>query len=353
MPTVLMTGSFEQADPGRATVLRAMRGALPDWKAVAPGEPAGRDWQARAAALRCDATVLTGCVFEPGPGTWRQGPSGAAALAGAVALGRPLALVGISTAPIRGRLRRRLARLAAGRSGLLILRDAASARAMAAAGVPEPFRIGADPAWAALDADGAGATERPRSLRADRVLVVLCGATARLGSHLVAALGPLARAGLAIDLLPWRAGDARERRLADEVAAGIGAGARALAPAPDLHAVRARMDGARLVLGFRHHALAAAASAGVPFVALGHEPGLEALAHQLGQRAVSLAAPPARLTAELRAAAEAATVPGEAVRERIDAARESLRLLRLVLSDGRAARPQEIEGLPLEPAPGL
>jgi polysaccharide pyruvyl transferase WcaK-like protein len=355
MPTALMTGSFERADPGRETVLRAMWRALPGWKAVVPSEVPARVHPLRArlagarSTLRFDATVVTGGVFEAAGAAVSPPPPGpleSAATTATLALGRPSALVGISAPPIRGRAHRALARALARRSGLLILRDTASARALAEAGVPGPFRIGADPAWAAIGEPAAAPT-------ADRVTVVLCPAAVTMVAELVEALAPLAQAGLEIDLLPWRGQPAeRGRDFVSAIAAALGASARVLARPRDLAEVREAVSGSRLVVGFRHHALVAAAAAGAPFVAVGREPGLEPLAAELGQAAVGVPSRGRDLGVVFAAAIESEPPAAATVRERIDRARHGLRLLSLVLSGGRAAVPHEIEGLPLEPAPG-
>jgi polysaccharide pyruvyl transferase WcaK-like protein len=370
MPTALLTGSFEQPDPGRQAVLAALRGALGDWETVTPagddarlrgGGPRGgaaRRGRARAAlagtrnALRADATVLTGAVFElPADGARapRSASMSSALTAMTQTLRRPAALLGVSVAPIR-RLRRRAAtRMIARRCGLLVLRDSESAEALAAAGVPPPFRIGADPAWAAL-AD----RRQPGAAARDRVVVVLCSEAIGLERHLAEALGPLAGAGLEIALLPWREGlpGAAGEGLVPALARALDGDAEILDAATDLAEVRDALSGSRLALGFRHHALVAAAAAGVPFVALGHEPGLRDLARGLDQRAVPVGAPPTELRAVLSGSLERPAPKLEAVRARRASAQEGLRLLRLVLSEGGSDDVRDLDGLPLEPAPG-
>lgn len=355
MPRALITGSFEQADPGCATVLHAVRRALPEWSTtVGERRRPGRLREAVSSPRtqrRFDATVVTGSLFGPA-GTPAippaAGPFGAGAAMARLAVGGPTALVGVSAASVRGGARRALARALARRSELLVLRDSESARALAEAGVSPPFRIGADSAWAAMDApDGSG--------RGDRIVVVLCRTALGSGSRLIAALAPLRRAGLEVELLPWGEAPRPGRRagLVESLAAGLGPSCRLLEPPRDLAAASQRLAGAGVVVGFRHHALVAATAAGVPLVAVGDEPGLGALARGLGQAAVGRQAPPEELSAAVLTGLDREPASANAVRERIDSAVEGLRLLRLVLSDGRGVDPREIEGLRLEPVPGL
>jgi polysaccharide pyruvyl transferase WcaK-like protein len=108
---------------------------------------------------------------------------------------------------------------------------------------------------------------------------------------------------------------------------------------------------ARLVVGLRFHALVAAAAAGRPFVAYAHEPKLAAAARRLGQPAIDPAGGADELAAVLLSAANRPAAPAlSAVRAEIARAEETMRLLRLVLSDGRTGEPEEIGTLPLEPA---
>jgi polysaccharide pyruvyl transferase WcaK-like protein len=370
MPTALLTGSFEQPDPGRQAVLAALRGALGDWETVIPagdearirgGGPQGgarRRGRARAAlastrkALRADATVLTGAVFELPADAARTPRSASMSSALTVAtqtLRRPSALLGVSVAPIRSLGSRAATRLIARRCGLLVLRDSESAEALVAAGVPAPFRIGADPAWAALSD-----RPEPRADARDRVVVVLCSEAIGLERHLAEALAPLAGAGLEIELLPWREGlpGCGGEGLVPAIARALDGAATVLDAAVDLAGVRDALSGARLALGFRHHALVAAAAAGVPFVALGHEPGLRDLARGLEQRAVPVGAPPTELSAVLSSSLDRAAPTLDAVQARTSSAEEGLRLLRLLLSQGGSEDVRDLDGLPLEPTPG-
>jgi polysaccharide pyruvyl transferase WcaK-like protein len=370
MPTALLAGSFEQPDPGRQAVLAALRRSLGDWETVTPagddarvrgGGPRGRaarSGRTRAAlastrnALRADATVLTGAVFElpaDAARTPRSASMSSALTAATQTLRRPAALLGVSVAPLRSLRRRAAARLIARRCGLLVVRDSESAEALAAAGVPAPFRIGADPAWAAI-----GDGPESRADARDRVVVVLCSEAIGLERHLAEALAPLARAGLEIELLPWREGlpGSGGGGLVPELVRALDGAAAVLDAAADLAGVRRTLAGSRLALGFRHHALVAAAAAGVPFVALGHEPGLRDLARGLEQRAVPVAAPPLELGAALTGALDGPAPPPEAVRARRDSAEEGLRLLRLLLSEGDSEDVRDLDGLPLEPPPG-
>jgi polysaccharide pyruvyl transferase WcaK-like protein len=104
-------------------------------------------------------------------------------------------------------------------------------------------------------------------------------------------------------------------------------------------------------VGLRFHALVAAAAAGRPFVAYAHEPKLAAVARRLGQPAVTPWQGGDALGAVLLSAANRPTAPSmSAVRAEVARAEESLRLMRLVLSDGEAGEPESIGTLPLQPA---
>src|SRR5690606_37993721 len=120
------------------------------------------------------------------------------------------------------------------------------------------------------------------------------------------------------------------------VNARLGSTARIDVPPADLGEARASMAAAGLVVAQRFHALVAAAAAGVPAIAYAHEPKLTGLARRLGQPALVPGDDPARLGAQIVAAA-AAGRPARpaAVRAQVAAAEEGFRLLRLVLAGGR------------------
>lgn len=97
--------------------------------------------------------------------------------------------------------------------------------------------------------------------------------------------------------------------------------------------------------------LVAAALAGVPFVAIECEPRTAALARRLGQCGVApWATEHAVAAAGARAAQEPPAAPA-AVRREIEAARRSLTLLRLLLSEGTSEPAGAVTGLDLHPEP--
>jgi len=135
------------------------------------------------------------------------------------------------------------------------------------------------------------------------------------------------------------------------VNARLGSTARIDVPPADLGEARASMAEAGLVVAQRFHALVAAAAAGVPAIAYAPEPKLTGLARRLGQPALVPGDDPARLGAQIVAAA-AAGRPARpaAVRAQVAAAEEGFRLLRLVLAGGRTDEADAIGSLPLRPA---
>jgi polysaccharide pyruvyl transferase WcaK-like protein len=335
MPSALVAGSVEPGDPGGAAAIEAMRRSLPEWDVTMAGGGDGTALAGVRATLRADATILTGGVFGA--------PESAL-------LRWPRAMLGVSAGAIRGARARAFTRMLVRRVGLMVLRDEESADALAAAGAQPPFRVGADPAWAEVGEPETGAP----SAAADGIAVAT-EPRARDGfpERLALALAPMARAGMSVRLLPWCL-PGHERPALDtarDAARLIEGGAEVVEPPRNLHDARRALEGSQAVLGFRHHALVAAAGAGVPFVAAGGEPGIAALARRLGQVAVGPDASAPELTAAFSAALGRPAPGAAAVRAQIDSANEGLRLLRLLLSGGRSEDADQVTGLPLEPAP--
>lgn len=373
MPTALLAGAFGQRNPGDDALLEAFARALPEWDVVAtvgahalPDDGAARVVSsaqphrvARAAAM-ADAVVFAGgTVFKPLRRESRRPALDllrrALALAyGAKALGKPLALVGVGAAPIASREGRLLARRLVKQADLLVLRDEESAEVLAQTGAQAPFRIGADAVWTLLDAPPAGGASRGTG----PVHVALSheAGSAGLADDLAAALVPVLAAGHPVALQPWQIGGrARpdDLDLAHAVNARLGGAAELLLPPVDLLAARALFARARLVVGLRFHALLAAAAAGTRFVAVAHEPKLGAVARRLGQPAVALAGKESEVralsTAVLTALRDGAAPRAAAVRAEIARSEQGLRLLRVLLSRGRADEADTIGTLPLGP----
>lgn len=367
MPTAVLAGAFGQRNPGDEALLDAFIEAIPDWDVIATAAvpPHGRETEtvpsddpARVAraVTRADAVVFAGgTVFkELGPRT-RRAPldllqKGAALAYGAKALGKRLAMVGVGAAPIRPGRGQRLARSLIRQADLLVLRDEESADVLAEMGAPTPFRIGADPAWTLVE-------QQPEPLGSrDLVIVALSSEIGNdsLADELAAALVPVLAQGHRVALQPWQVGGPvrpDDLDMARTVSARLGGTAEILLPPADLNdAIRLFAD-ARLVVGLRFHAVVAAAAAGRPFVAYAHEPKLAAAARRLGQPAVDPAAGGDELAAVLLSAANRPAAPAiSAVRAEIARAEETMRLLRLVLSDGQNGEPETIGTLPLQPA---
>jgi polysaccharide pyruvyl transferase WcaK-like protein len=358
MPTALLAGSFEPADPGWQAALAAIRRALPSWDVIA-SQPGGRlaengNGASRGAvarlreAMRADAAILIGDLFANDGGVAARPES---SLAGALALssamqirGRPRAVIGASASPLLSSSSRAIARLVVRNATLLILRDAESAAALAAAGAPTPFRIGADPAW------GEVAVPRFEQATGGTVTVVISDA-GELAEWLAMGLSPLVAEGVRIRLLPWtpRESDVGSVRA---IGARIEGGAEIAQPPADLDAAIRALAGSEVAIGLGYYSLVAAGAAGVRFVGLDREPGTAGLARRFDQRPLAPVADAAELTAAVRAAITGPRPSEDAVRAEIESAAECLRLLRLLLSGGRSEDMSELEGLPLEPVPG-
>jgi len=397
--SVFLAGAFGQGNPGDEALLAAFARALPDHRALAASaDPAataaehgiaavGRDdvsTVGREIALADAVVVAGGTIFKTLHPSSGRAPLSllrrTAALAAATrALRKPLALVGVGAAPLRGRGARVLARSIVRAADLLVLRDEESAGHLADVGAPTPVRVGADPAWTLLpDAPEALATTAaPATVAAHEESNVLMRSTAgghapvplaaarngdgrpvvvalshlaggpELADRLAAGLAPVVDAGVSVRLDPWQPdGDAG---LAAAVATRLD-GRIDLAPPPrDLLAARDGMAGARLVLAQRFHAIVAAAAAGAPVLAVAHEPKLAGLARRLEQPAVAADAPPATLASAVLGALDGPAAPPAAVRRERVHAEDGFRLLRVLLARGRSHEAVDVDGLPLRP----
>jgi polysaccharide pyruvyl transferase WcaK-like protein len=256
--------------------------------------------------------------------------------------------VGVSAEALHGRRERlrvgALVRLA----DLLVLRDPAAAHVLSAAGAPGPFRVGADPAWVALEGAPAGRAER------DGVLVVLdARAAEQRPAELAAALDMIAARGLRVRLAPWRVSHygADDIDLARSVAARLGARARVLLPPADMREAAEEAARAQVVVTMRLHGLIVAAGVATPTVVLDARPEARDLARRLGQRHLAADVPPEAVAAAVLDVAGGPGPDPAAIRAEQTAARESFRLVRLLLDGGRSDEDHEVSALPLEPAP--
>jgi polysaccharide pyruvyl transferase WcaK-like protein len=259
------------------------------------------------------------------------------------AMRKPLALVGVGAGALPGRSARSLTRSIVRRADLLVLRDEDSARVLADAGAPPPFRVGADAAWTTLDAPA-----QP-SAQGDAVIVALSrlAGGAGLARRLALVLAPAARAGLRVRLQPWQL--PWDRDLARSVAASVDADVEIVPPPADLADARNLFAGARLVVALRFHALMAAAAAGTPAVAVAHEPKLSGLGRRLGYTVVEPTGPPEPLGQAILAAADRPPASAEAIAVERARAEQGMALLRVVLSGGRSDESAAVEGLDLVP----
>ena len=378
--TVFLAGAFGQGNPGDEALLSAFSRALGHLDPVASTcDPRGTEAAHGVTAVerddvprvgreiaRADAVVVAGgTIFKTlHPSSGRPPLSllrRTAALATLTrALRKPLALVGVGAAPIQGRPARRLTRSIVRSADLLILRDEESATHLADAGAPTPIRVGADAAWtlvpdpavkeAPVGAGGRAPVSFNGSGDEHGVVVALSHLAGGpdLAERLAAGLAPVVDSDVPVRLDPWQPdGDAE---LAAEVATRLHHPRVTIAPPPaDLEEARDGMAGARLVLAQRFHALVAAAGAGVPALAVAHEPKLEGLARRLEQPAVPADAAPAALADEvLRTVDGAPAAPAAIERERASA-EEAFRLLRVLLARGRSEEAADLDGLDLRP----
>jgi polysaccharide pyruvyl transferase WcaK-like protein len=393
--SVFLAGAFGQGNPGDEALLSAFSRALARFEPVAASSDpaataAGHDIKAverddvprvGREIARAEAVVVAGgTIFKTLHPSCGRPPLSllrrTAALATlARAMRKPLALIGVGAAPLTGRTARRLTRTIVRAADLLILRDEESAAHLAEAGAPTPIRVGADAAWTLLPArnDAAGPAVAMRSATGghasvaidaagggrtigggadgDRPVIVALSHLAGgpgLADRLAAGLRPVVEAGLPVRLDPWQPdGDAA---LAAAVVARLDdPRVSVAAPPADLGEAREGMAGARLVLAQRFHALVAAAAAGVPALAVAHEPKLEGLARRLDQPVVAADAPPATLAGEVLRAVDGPPAAPEAIERERASAEEAFRLLRVLLARGRTDEAVDVDGLALRP----
>jgi polysaccharide pyruvyl transferase WcaK-like protein len=365
MAPILLAGAYGQHNPGDDALLTAFLDALgTDDLVVTSQEPVTiehlhgvtsmaptaknvADWLRHGRHL----VVGGGTVFKTlHPSSGRRPNSllvrTLALVRAARARGITVSFVGVGAGRLSTPRASRIARTIALHTDLLVLRDDESASVLAAAGVPTPLRVGADPAWTLFDTPAADLDPRRRvdgRARDGSLLVALShhAGGPGLAGHLADGLARTSSLSR-VDLQPWQAdGAGLDHLLAHEVESRLRDQRPDLlisvveAPA-DLHQAAAQSSRYDLVLGLRFHALVASASTGTPFVAIAHEPKLAGVARRFGQ----LWVPPQASAPVLghaidrgaeRVAPDRATASLEAAR-----AAEAFRLLRMVLT-GHAA----------------
>lgn len=189
--------------------------------------------------------------------------------------------------PVNGRLARRLTASAVAQAERISVRDAASAAALAAFGVPAGrIRLGADPALllepprpAAPEGEGplVGVALRPwRDGRrwVPEVIRAVRGFAERVSARVLAV--PMDEPG--------------DRELAARVAAALPGRAEVAEPGASFAEKWALLGQCDLVLAMRLHAAVFAAAAGVPFVTLAYDPKVAAFAGLTAAECIPLAA---------------------------------------------------------------
>lgn len=362
MPSVLLARGTTNDPVGEIALSNAFAAALPDYDIV-PWHPSVLRRAAASRLVRrvdgvvaAGETIFGGGGFAPAPPAPRAGGERAGLLRAMAALspvasafGKPVSLLGVGASHLGGPVDRWLSGYLVRRSALLLLGDDRSARILADAGAPSPFRIGADPAWVGVD--GLNPDHGPR----DVVVVVLDGRAGNAReAAILAALERIQAEGLRIRMQPWAASSG-DIAMAQRMAAALAKGGRPVeVTAPPRHPEEAaeRLSDAATVVTCRYRAMQAAAHAAVPMVAVAGEPRMAALACRLGQSWVD----PDRIGAELDAAVIAAAsgpLPSPAaVKEEATRAEAGFALLRLVL-EGGATGATGLETLPLGPEPWL
>ena len=363
MGSVLLAGELGVRDPGQDALIRAFARELPHWPIVLAsadpdgtarrhGRPAVDRRRARSllGALRaCEVLVLGEGALRGSGRETRLSLLFVALIA--KALGRRVVVLGVGAGGLRRRAERVRARALVRLSDLLVLRDGGDAEALAAAGAHGPFRVGADPAWLALENLSAPGPRR------DEILVVLDARAVPPGSalpaRLAATLDCIGSVGLSVRLAPWRVSryGSDDLDLARLVAGRMAIRARILLPPAGVIEAGLEAARSRAVLALRAHGIVVAASAGTPAVALDGAPGISALAHRLGQPVLARDADPRSSAATIIRAAAGPGPDQTLVGAERAAAREGFRLLRLLLEAQSSQEDHDLIALPLVPEP--
>jgi polysaccharide pyruvyl transferase CsaB len=355
--------AIERAAPahGAEVVHFASRGPSNDPRAVPVRGPAV--WRYLRAIWRADRVVLGGGGILKDEGLWLPAELFVTALVARL-LRRPVTLLAVGVGPFYRPLGRALvaatARLATPRT----VRDGVSGEALGRLGIHD-WVLGADPVFSMPPARSTsparvgepGPARRPRAVVAIRPWFLGGDAVneprrrafrGAVGEAVAALVG----AGWEVDLvaLHWPRDRDEARRLLDQIGPGVVADAVRLTDGPlDWDGLAALVGCADLVIAMRYHALAAAAIAARPVIALAYEPKVAALAEELGVLAIAVGDPDLalRLVAAVRGVTGTGVAEGTrqtatqapdarhvaALRERAGTA------LRLALSPATRARP--------------
>jgi polysaccharide pyruvyl transferase WcaK-like protein len=370
MPAALIAGAFGQDNPGDEALLDVAVAAVrarPGWEPVVatarPGDTAARlgleavpasDVVTAWAAARADALVVGGgTIFKAlhsssGRSTSSLLRRAAAVTASFRARGKPVALLGVGAAEVHRPSQRRLVRAIARHADLLVLRDHESAHLLASMGVSAPVRVGADLAWLATE-------PRASEVRAPHapvgVAVSHLAGDEPLTGNITRALGSIADAGHVLEVEPWQGSPrlGRDARLARRIVASLHPAAALLAPPRDLAEAIDRTARRSVVLAVRFHAALAAAIAGTPFVAVAHEPKLQAIARRMDQLAVRRDATDQAIAESLTRALRGPAPSRAAIDAERRRAQATVDLLGLLLEGGGSV--DGLEHLDLVPEP--
>jgi len=224
--------------------------------------------------------------------------------------GKRVTLLGVGVGPFYRRIGRWLVTAVARLSQVRTVRDAASTAALRELGVGRVL-TGADPIFS-TDSGPDGRPSRPAAASAPSAAATRAVVSVRPWFHKLAepardeavrglrqglaiGLRPLVAAGWSLDLvaLYWP----RDREAADDLRDALGVAADAadaadrvrVASGPtDWTGLSAAVEGADLVVAMRYHAVAAAALAGRPTVAIAYEPKVASLAADLAIPAIGV-----------------------------------------------------------------
>jgi polysaccharide pyruvyl transferase CsaB len=286
---------------GVDVVAYASRTASDDPRAVRTG-PRGAIGHVRA-ILAADRVVLGGGGILKDEGRRLPLELLATTLAARL-LRRPVRLLAVGVGPFYRRSGRWLVRATARLSAVRTVRDEASAAALRGLGVGH-VRVAADPIFSMGSGPDGAVPSVPAadSLPPDAPAVVSIRPwfhtlpdagererrVAALRSGLATGLAPLADAGVPLTLVPlyWPRDRDESRRLEPLLdRARVEVVDRPL----DWDGLAAQVAAARLVIAMRYHAVAAAALAGRPVVAIAYEPKVASLAADLGIPVIDVAA---------------------------------------------------------------
>ena len=341
VPTVLLAGAFGQGNPGDESVLHAFLDALDgcDIYATTRGRqrtcgagfrrvPSDDRMAVARAALEADLVIVTATVFKTLHPSTNRHPHALllntlALTAAARAVGKPAIFAGVGAGTLEDTRARLLARSIVSLAGPVYLRDAESAEVLRDAGVNRPLTVCSDVVWQTMNVRTTGSDRSGGKVVA--ALSHLVGGPA-LTRSLAETLRQLRHEGFEVVVQPWQAG--HDDRMAAELVSMIGRPVEIWEPPQNVAQAVTQLAAARTVIGLRYHALVAAASAGVSFVGVAHEPKQVAVARRLNQVSVT----PDVSTRELLNAARTALVSPAPPQRLVDMER---RLANRLLGDVR------------------